>query len=120
MPTYSFQFRKADHIDGRGKADLHVHVYYNQGRSRRLLGRYRIPTLEPVFPGARELNRTEEDLLRNWLSQPDQVRKLQDALNSTLFDMHKVAGFAERFAGITADAGETFLVIRVPVARRLR
>jgi hypothetical protein len=119
LPSYSFQFRKADHIDPRGGADLHVHVFYNQGKSRRLLGRYRIPTLEPVFPGERELNRTEEGLLRSWLSQPEQVRKLQSALDSTLFDMHKVAGLANRFADITAEQGETYLVIRVPVARRL-
>jgi hypothetical protein len=72
MPTYTFHFRKADHISPSGKADLHVHVYYNQGR-RKLIGRYRIPTLEPVFASERELTGAEERALREWLSQEEQV-----------------------------------------------
>src|SRR5947208_3013986 len=120
MPSYSFQFRKVDHVGGRRPSDLHVHVYYNEGRSRRLLGRYRIPTLEPVFPREPELNQTEERLVRGWLSQPEQVRKLQRCLEDTLFDMHKLADIAPRFAGIAAEDGETYVVVRIPVARRLR
>jgi len=80
-----------------------VHIYYNEGKSRRLLGRYRIPSLEPVFPREPELSRTEERLLRGWLSQPEQVRKLQRCLEDTLFDMHKLADIAPRFADIAAE-----------------
>ena len=36
MPSYSYHIHKADHV-----GDLHVHVYYNEGQSRKLLGRYR-------------------------------------------------------------------------------
>ena len=36
MPSYTFRIRKADHILADGKADLHVHVYFNEGHSRKL------------------------------------------------------------------------------------
>lgn len=120
MPTYSFQIRKSDHISAEGKADLHVHVYFNQGRSRRRLGRYRLPTLEPVFPGERELRESEVALLRQWLAQPEQVRKLESCLRDTLFDLHKLVPMLPQFSTIMADRGETYINIRLPVARRLR
>jgi hypothetical protein len=119
VKTYSFQIRKADHIPPSGRADLHVHVYFNQGQSRRLLGRYRLPTLEPVFPGEPELNETEQALLRQWLVQPEQFRKLESCLRDTLFDFHRVVAQLSQFSGITAEKGETFITIRLPVARRL-
>jgi hypothetical protein len=121
MPSYSFRFRKADHIRSDGKADLHVHAYFNHAHSRKPLGRYRIPTLEPVFPDEPELNNTEMRALREWLSLPEQQRKLQDALEDTLFDMDKVARLAPTFATVVKDDkdGDTYLTVRIPVTRRL-
>lgn len=122
MPSYSFHFRKADHIRPDGTADLHVHVYFNEGHSRRPLGRYRIPTLEPVFQGERELDNTEIRALKEWLSQPEQLRKLNTALADTLFDMDKVARLVPTFATVVKDDvdGDTYLNVRIPVTRRLQ
>jgi hypothetical protein len=121
MPSYSFRFRKADHISASGSADLHVHVFFNEGQRRKLLGRYRIPTLEPVFPTEPELNNSEVRALREWLSLPEQLKKLQNALADTLFDMDKVARLAPTFATVIKDDkdGDTYLNVRIPVTRRL-
>jgi hypothetical protein len=97
-----------------------VHVYYNEGRSRRLLGRYRIPTLEPVFPTEPELNNAEIRALRGWLSHPEQVRKLQDCLQSTVFDLHRVAQLVPDMADVVTDDGDTYIAVRIPVSRRIR
>ena len=107
MPSYSYHIHKADHI-----GDLHVHVYYNEGKSRKLLGRYRVPTLEPIFPHKeRELNKSEIEALKYWLSQPSQVKKLQDCLESTVFDMGKVASMAPQFSNILEEEGEVYINI---------
>lgn len=47
MPSYSFHIRKSDHYS-QNRKELHVHVYFNEGHSRKLIGRYRLPTLEPL------------------------------------------------------------------------
>ncbi len=115
MPSYAYHIHKADHV-----GDLHVHVYYNEGQSRKLLGRYRIPTLEPVFPHReRELNNSELEALRNWLAQPNQVRKLQSCLESTVFDMARVASMVPQFSNILEEEGEVYINIRIPVSRRI-
>jgi hypothetical protein len=120
MPTYHYHIRKADHINATGGGDLHVHVYYDQGQSRRLIGRYRIPTLEPVFANKeRELNQSEMRALRQWLAQPEQVKKLQDCLESTVFDLGKVASLVPEFGEVRVESGETYINIRIPVSRRL-
>jgi hypothetical protein len=99
---------------------LHAHVFYNKGRSRKLLGRYRLPTLEPIFPGEPELNNSEVAAFRQWLAAPQQMQKLNDCLGSTLFDTHKLAHFVPEFAEVeTADDGETYINIRVPISRRI-
>jgi hypothetical protein len=116
--SYSFHIHKDDHYTDGRRPDLHVHVYFNEGRSRRLLGRYRLPFLEPIFD-APELNNKEMEFMREWLSDPRQQRKLQDALESTLFDMHKVAARCSEFSKIVEEEGETYLNIRIPVSRRL-
>src|SRR3989344_4780755 len=101
MPSYTYHIHKADHV-----GDLHVHVHYNEGQSRKLLGRYRIPTLEPVFTHReRELNHSEIEALRNWLAQPTQLRKLQSCLESTVFDMARVASMAPQFSNILEEEG---------------
>jgi hypothetical protein len=122
MPNYTYHIRKADHITDAGRSDLHVHVYYNEGRFRgQLIGRFRIPSLEPVFSNERELNSTELAALRDWLGRPDQVKKLADCLESTLFDMARVAAMAPQFADIRSEKdGETYINIKIPVTRRLR
>ena len=115
MPSYTFHIHKTDHV-----GDLHVHVFYNENQTRKLLGRYRIPSLEPVFPHReRELNATELDALKEWLTQPSQVKKLQSCLESTVFDMARVVSMAPQFSNIIADEGEVYINIRVPVSRRM-
>lgn len=121
MPTYRFEIQKGDHYNSHTqKADLHVHVYYNQGQSRKLLGRYRIPSLEPVFAsGAHELNGSETKAIRDWLSEPKQIKKLQDFLSETLFDLHKALIANPSFGEIvTDDGGRTSIVVRIPVSER--
>lgn len=120
--SYSAQIRKSDHVDANGKHDLHVHIYYNEGQSRKLLGRYRLPTLEPVFPTKEpELNRREIAFLKSWLAQPKQQRKLEEFLRETLFDMHKVGELAREYGEVMTDVnGDTYITIRVPVSERIR
>jgi|ERR1700693_559386 len=119
MPSYSFHIRKSDHVGPDGRPDLHVHVYFNQGQSRRLLGRYRLPTLEPVFPREPELNQTEMTFLRGWLSLPEQQRKLENCLRDSVFNLHKMGDLAARFGQVMTLEGETFITVRIPVGRRL-
>ena len=120
--SYSAEIRKADHIGPDGKPDLHVHIRYNEGASRKLLGRYRLPSLEPVFPqNEPELNAREIEFLKTWLAEPKQVRKLQGFLAETLFDMHKIGQLAVRFGQVMTDIdGETYITIRVPVSKRIQ
>jgi hypothetical protein len=117
--SYSFQIRKADHVTPKIPPDLHVHVYYNEGRSRKLLGRYRLPTLEPVFSSEPELTHSEITVLREWLAAPEQLRKLKSCLDDTLFDTHKIARLVPQFSEVIAAGGETYINIRVPISRRI-
>lgn len=115
MPSYSYHIQKADHV-----GDLHVHVYFNEGRSRKLLGRYRIPSLDPVFPNKEpELNESELKALGQWLAKPDQIRKLQDCLESTVFDIGRVAALVPALGNVVSEQGETYINVRIPVSRRL-
>jgi len=119
--SYSAQIRKSDHVTTSGKHDLHVHIYYNEGASRKLLGRYRLPTLEPVFGGSEpELTKREIQFLKDWLAEPKQQKKLQDFLEETLFDMHKIGELTKRYGQIITDvSGDTYITIRVPVSKRI-
>jgi hypothetical protein len=119
MPKYTFEIRKADHLDLISGGDLHVHVYYSEGRSRRPLGRYRLPSLEPVFPRERQLNQAEINLLQNWLAQPPQIEKLRHCLKDTVFNLHKISADIPRHGNIIAEGGETFIMVKIPVAHRL-
>jgi len=114
MQSYAFRIQKADHV-----GDLHVHVYFNQRKSRRLLGRYRVPTLEPIFPKEPELNQTEIGALRGWLAQPEQLRRLTGCLKSSVFDMHRVAGLMREMGDVVEGGGETYMAVRIPVSRRI-
>ena len=120
--SYSAHIQKADHVDKDGKHDLHVHLFYNEGKSRKLLGRYRIPTLEPIFSHReRELTLREVEFLRDWLAEPQQVKKLEGFLRETLFDMHKLGRLAHKYSEILTDKdGETYVCIRVPVSKRIQ
>jgi len=120
--SYSAQIRKSDHIGPDGKPDLHVHIYYNKGASRKLLGRYRLPTLEPIFPNKEpELSMNEINFLKEWLAEPKQQKKLQKFLEETLFDMHKIGELAKKYGQIMTDgpSGDTYITIRVPVTKRI-
>jgi hypothetical protein len=117
MSSYSFQIRKADHlISGyRGTPDLHVHVYYNSSKGRKSLGKYRLPGLEPL-PGTREVLEPEQrKKLIEWLTLPEQIRKLRDCLHSTLFDIHKIAATHFPRGEVIVQEGETYINIRIPV-----
>ena len=121
MPSYSFYIRKADHPNPDGTTDLHVHVYFNQGHSRRLIGRYRLPSLTPVFLNEPELSGTEIQVLRRWLAQPEQLRKLNSCLRDTVFDIHRLARAIPEFGEVMTDQdGDTYINIRIPVSRRIR
>lgn len=119
MASYSFQIRKADHTDADGNFDLHVHVYRNDFRNRKLLGRYRLPTLEPVFPNEPELSQHEIHELAGWLAKPEQINKLQRCLDDTVFNIHKIASIAPSFGEIEPENGQTYINIRIPIAKRI-
>ncbi|GBE18764.1 hypothetical protein BMS3Abin16_01370 [archaeon BMS3Abin16] len=120
--SYSAKIRKSDHLGPDGKLDLHVHLFYNKGKSRRLLGRYRLPSLEPVFPqNEPELHNREIKFIKDWLAQPERQKKLQNFLEETLFDMHKIGRLAKEYGEIIKDkSGDTYITIRVPVSKRIR
>jgi hypothetical protein len=120
MASYSFHVRKADHQNPDGTFDLHVHVYRNEYQRRRLLGRYRLPGLEPIFPDEPELNQRETEELLSWMAQPAVMRKLNNCLKDTLFDTHKLAQAAPRFGTVAAEGGETYINIRIPISKRSR
>ncbi|NCB26550.1 MAG: hypothetical protein EOM62_13910 [Bacteroidia bacterium] len=120
MASYSFQIRKADHSDKDGNFDLHVHIYRNDYRKRKLLGRYRLPTLEPVFPNEPELTQDQVNALAGWLSDPQQIKKLDAFLKETLFNTHKLARISSQFGEVKPENGETYINIRIPIARRIK
>ena len=119
MPKYTFEIRKSDHLSEDGGRDLHVHVFFSEGRGRRALGRYRLPSLEPVFKHVRQLNNAEIDLLRIWLAQPPQIEKLQHCLKDSVFDLHKILADIPHLGNIIVEKGETYIAVKIPVTRRL-
>jgi len=116
--SYSFHIRKADHQNTDGTFDLHVHVYFNDARRRNIVGRYRLPSLEPVFASGPGMDESIRKALKEWLGQPDQLRKLESFLKETLFDLHRLARHVPEFGGLaTDDEGDTYINIRIPVSR---
>lgn len=119
MPSYHYLIRKGDH-----PGDLHVHVRFYGGGVLygRLLGRFRIPSLEPL-PGTKNiLTQSEINSLREWLSDERQIRKLQDCLSSTVFDSHQLAISAMKHVKegvIVKEKGETYITIKIPVVDRI-
>jgi hypothetical protein len=118
VASYSFHIRKADHQRPDGTFDLHVHVYKNEYQNRKLLGRYRLPGLEPIFSNEPELNERETKELVQWLAQPEIMRKLNNCLKDTLFDTHKLAKAAPKFGAVSSEGGETYINIRIPISRK--
>lgn len=80
------------------------------------MGRYRLPELEPVFHREPKLNQAEIKEIKEWLTQPSIIKKLNDFLKETLFDIHKIAKFGEVR---TDKEGKTCIVITIPVTKRL-
>jgi len=119
MPKYTFEIRKADHINAIGGGDLHIHVYFSEGKGRHALGRYRLPSLVPVFPKERRLNQAEINLINDWLAQPPQIEKLKHCLKDTVFNLHEITGNIPKHGNIITEGGETFIVIKIPVTNRL-
>jgi hypothetical protein len=120
MASYSFHIRKADHPDPQGNFDLHVHVYKNEYQKRKLLGRYRLPTLEPVFTNEPELTQREIHGLAGWITEPEQIRKLRAFLKETLFNIHRLAKISPQFGEIVPEKGDTYISIRIPMSKRIK
>jgi len=120
MASYSFKIRKADHPNLDGTYDLHVHIYDNRYQNRRLLGRYRLPGLDPIFPNEPHLSQEEVRELASWLNRPEQLRKLTSCLRDTVFDMHKVARISPQFGEIVSEGGDTYINIRIPISRPIK
>jgi hypothetical protein len=120
--SYSAQIRKADYSGVWGKSNLCVHIYFNEKNSRKFLGRYRLPSLAPIFPKKEpELNNREIEFLKKWLSEPKQQGKLQNFLKETLFNMHKIGELTNKFGEIETDLdGDTYITIKVPVSERIK
>ena len=118
MATYGFKIMKGDH-----PGDLHVHVYYNsKGGYGKPLGKYRIPSLEPLPGTKQKLNETETKALKNWLNQDNQMKKLHDCLKSTVFSSHEIGKSAMKRVkqgNVLKEGGETFIVIKIPVVDRM-
>lgn len=118
MANYNFKIVKGDH-----PGDLHVHIYYNDEKPfGKLLGKFRIPSLEPLHGTKYTLNKTEISALKEWLNDKKQLKKLQDCLNSTLFNSHELAKRAInniKEGIVIKEKGETFITIKIPVIDRL-
>jgi hypothetical protein len=70
------------------------------------------------------LNRAEIIALKEWLGQPEQLRKLENMLNDTVFDLNRVGRLIfnreiRRRMDIIQDKSDTYLIIKIPVDRRL-
>ncbi len=119
--SYSAHIRKADHPNKDGSFDLHAHVNYNEGKRRKLIGRYRLPGLEPVSPKKEpELTAREQAFIKDWLGQDKQQKKLANFLKETLFDMHKIKPLIQEYGEIETDEkGDTFITVRIPVSKRI-
>jgi hypothetical protein len=118
MASYGFKIMKGYH-----PGDLHVHVYYNsKGPYGKPLGKYRIPSIEPLPGTKQKLNESEIEALRNWLNQDEQMKKLNDCLKSTVFSSHEIGKSAMKRVkqgDVLKDGGETFIVIKIPVIDRM-
>jgi len=118
MANYNFKIFKGDH-----PGDLHVHVYFNKGGPfGKLLGKFRIPSLEPLKGTDYALNEKEIEALREWLKDDQQLRKLQECLESTLFNSHELVKRAMNKVKeglVIEEKGETFITIKIPVIDRL-
>ena len=114
MSSYSFKIQKADH-----PGDLHVHVYYNEGKHRKPLGKYSMIKLKPL-PGSKyQLSNKEKEILKSWLSDPQQKKKLQDCLESTVFNTNEIISELMRNGQITNKKGKTFITVNIPVGGRV-
>lgn len=114
MSSYSFKIQKADHI-----GDLHVHIFYNNGKKRELLGKYSMVKLKPLSGTKHQLSNQEKKTLRCWLSNPKQVKKLQDCLEATVFNMHEIISESIKSSQITSREGKTFITVNIPVGGRV-
>lgn len=70
------------------------------------------------------MNRAEIIALKEWLGQPEQLRKLENMLNDTVFDLNRVGRLIfnreiRRRMDIIQDKSDTYLIIKIPVDRRL-
>jgi len=120
VSKYNFKIIKGDH-----PGDLHVHAYFNKSGAPfgKLLGKFRIPSLEPLSGVKHVLTHSEIKFLKLWLNESEQVKKLQDCLESTMFSSHDIAKRVMRKVGegnIIREGGETFVTVKIPVIDRLK
>jgi len=118
MPSYSAKIMLGDH-----PGDLHLHLFYNIRYSRKPIGKFRIPSLEPLPGINHNLTNKEYEFIKKWLNEEQQKIKLQHALKMTLFNSHQLgAKILENIKKGTIEKreGETFITIRIPVVERLK
>jgi len=113
MISYSIKIIPGDH-PGR----LHIHFSKNKGKSRELLGRYEIPSLEPLPGSHHKLSNQEHKYIEETLSNDLFKTKIQNALKETMFSLNKLAERAAQNAHlgeITKKGGKTFITIHIPI-----
>jgi len=75
------------------------------------------------LPGTKhDLNNNELEFLNKWLIEEKQIKKLQHALEDTLFNMHEVGKKVIEYikeGTIERRKGTTFVTVRFPVTGRL-
>lgn len=97
---------------------LHIHFFRNMRKSRKLIGKYEIPSLEPLPGKYPPLSNREHKFIEETLGTKEFRNKLQNALNETMFSIHKLAERAAKnipLGEITRKGGKTFITIHIPI-----
>ncbi len=91
---------------GDHAGDLHLHLFYNMRYSRKLIGKFRIPSLESLPGINHNLTNKEYFFIDKWLFNSHQ-------LGEKILENIKKGTIEKR-------EGETFITIRIPVVERLQ
>ena len=86
MVNYRVEIQKCDHI-----GDLHIHFYKDIKKKRMLIGKYSLPSMEPLQNTNHELSKTERKFIQETLTEKKFRNKLQKALEETFFNLHKMS-----------------------------
>lgn len=82
---YRLTFRKSEHLNGH--ATPHIEVW----KGRRKIGNYDMASGKPL-PGSKPVHQSVQVFLKDYLTDNQVQRKIAEAIRSSLFDLHKVAG----------------------------